>query len=153
MPRLFASTLIRRRRGQRFHQAILAQLVASRARGQARRFADDKRHVRKRPARKPLRQRRGIDSALLRDGGLRSRRKSSIRFCKKPAACRVYVASTCGMNRKLWEFVRKNSVLAVTPKARPYEPSLKANALILLLYFGSGGGTRTPDTRIMIPLL
>jgi hypothetical protein len=49
-------------------------------------------------------------------------------------------------------YVQKN-YLAGGAESAVFRPDLYTNRLTLLYNFGSGGGTRTPDTRIMIPLL
>ena len=66
-------------------------------------------------------------------------------------SCCMYVASTCAIVRTFSELPCKIRHSRRDIQGSEIEPKTVAKSLVLLCFSGSGGGTRTPDTRIMMP--
>ena len=63
-------------------------------------------------------------------------------------SCCTHVASTCGIKLTLEEFSCKNRYYGRSTQGYEKATKITVKTLGLLYFYGSGGGTRTPDTRI-----
>ena len=102
-------------------------------------------------------QRIGFRQGQVRKSGpthvIHSCHKSKIQARAFPSSCCMYVASTCAIVRTFGEFPCKIRHDRQDMQGSEIKARTLAKGLGLLCFSGSGGGTRTPDTRIMIPLL